>query len=183
MRKLSIALFFLAASAFAAPQATTVILVRHAEKAAANTMANELKVANAARMSDDPPLSDAGVARAKELARVLGSIHLDAIYTTQYQRTRQTAAVVVNEKGIQPEAITAGDRYAENMAERILSKNSGQTVLVVSHSNTIPDILRSFGVFNPPSIPETEYDDLFVCTIMPGGESRLVTLRYGAAAR
>ena len=66
---LSLALLFVAAW----PRVTTVILVRHAEKATEG-------------MANDPPLSAAGVGRAKELARVLAGTKLAAIYTTPYER-------------------------------------------------------------------------------------------------
>jgi broad specificity phosphatase PhoE len=161
-----------AVSAIAAPpQPTTVILVRHAEKTAATTM------------SSDVPLSDAGGARAKELARVLAGVPIDAIYTTPYQRTRQTAEPVAKDHEIEPVAITAGDFYAAAVADLIRKKEAGQTVLVVGHSNTTPAVIRALGVASPPAISDSEYDDLFIVTLAPGAAPRLIALRYGAPAR
>src|SRR5512140_1322272 len=105
------------------PSPTTVILVRHAEKAAASSM------------SSDVPLSAAGQQRATELARVLGEAGIAAIYTTPYERTRQTAAPLAAKLGLKPVEIAAGKDYAEQMAKRIREKNVGETVLVVGHSN------------------------------------------------
>lgn len=165
-----LALMFLAVSAAtaepAAHQITTVILVRHAEKAAATAM------------SSDVPLSDAGTARAKELARVLAGTPIDAIYTTQYQRTKQTAAPLAAERHLEP---IVADPAA--MANVIRTKHAGQTVVVVGHSNTTPEVIRALGVALPPTIGDNEYDDLFIVTLAPGAAPKLVTLRYGAAQR
>lgn len=150
---------------------TTVILVRHAEKAPA------------AAMVTDVPLSEAGAARAKELARVLGGMKIDAIYTTQYLRTRQTAEPVAKQAGVEPIAITAGASYAADLADIIRTKHVGQTVLVVGHSNTTPDILGALGIASPPPIPDSAYDDLFICSIPAGAAPRLMALRYGGVAR
>jgi broad specificity phosphatase PhoE len=151
---------------------TTVILVRHAEKAAA-----------AAMMTSDTPLSAAGQARAKELARALGSTHIDAIYTTQYLRTKQTAEPLAKEIGVTPVAIDAGASYASDLAQRIRLKNAGQTVLVVGHSNTTPDVIRALGIESPPAIADSEYDALFIVALAPDATPKLLTLRYGAPAR
>ncbi len=152
-------------------QITTVILVRHSEKAPATAMVT------------DVALSEAGVARAKELARVLSGVKIDAIYTTQYLRTRQTAEPVAKQAGIEPIAMTAGASYPADLAEIIRTKHGGQTVLVVGHSNTTPDVLRALGISSPPPIADSAYDDLFICSIPAGPAPRLMALHYGAVAR
>lgn len=147
---------------------TTVILVRHAEKVATT--------------GDDPALSETGVTRAAELARVLTDVPIDAIYTTQFIRTRDTAAPLAKVRGITPVVVTAGKTYAADLAKVIREKHAGQTVLVVGHSNSTSNLLRELGVENPPRIEETRYDDLFLYVIS-GDESRLFPLRYGAPSR
>ncbi|HUP46515.1 MAG TPA: phosphoglycerate mutase family protein [Thermoanaerobaculia bacterium] len=155
-------IFLLAPSAYA--DVTTVILVRHAEKASSE---------------DDPPLSEAGLSRANELARALGSTKIDAIYTTQYARTRGTAAPLARRLGIEAVVVTAGKGYAAGLVKRIREEHEGQTVLVVGHSNSTPDVIRALGVADVPAIHESQYDHLFVCTI-EGDEEKLLVLRYGA---
>jgi broad specificity phosphatase PhoE len=64
-----------------------VIVVRHAERAddgasAATSMAG----------SPDPELSEVGKARAQKLATMLADAGVVAIYTTEYRRTKDTAA-------------------------------------------------------------------------------------------
>lgn len=153
-----------------APAVTTVILVRHAEKAAEGGM------------EADPPLSKAGVARAAELARVLGGAKIDAIYTTPYERTRRTAAPIAAQLGMTATEIKAGKTYAEEMAKIIRDRHAGQTVLIVGHSNTTAQVIGALGIAAPPKIVDSQYDDLFVVTLT-GGSATLLPLRYGTVAR
>lgn len=149
--------------------ATTIILVRHAEKAS---------------MSGDMPLSEAGAARAKELARVLSDAGISAIYTTQYLRTQQTVAPLAEALQITPRVIEAGGKaYPANVVREVLARHKGETVLVAGHSNTTVDVLRELGMKDPPFIPEPQFDDLFVCTIGEALPATCVALRYGAETR
>ena len=81
-----------AGATFGAEAPVTVLLVRHAEKAAGG--------------SDDPPLSPAGEARARVLAHVAGSAGVSAIYHTQYKRTQQTVAPLAAKLGLTPTLAT-----------------------------------------------------------------------------
>jgi phosphohistidine phosphatase SixA len=141
------------------PAVTTVWVVRHAEKTAEK---------------DDPPLSVAGIARAQELARVLATAGIDAIYTSEYTRTKDTAAPLATRLGITPTVVTARD--VVGLARTIA--NRGGTVLVVGHSNTVPAILRSLGATERIAITEDTYDDLFQLTLAPEGPT-LHHLHYG----
>lgn len=147
-----------------APPVTTVILVRHAEKAGPE---------------GDVPLNDAGMARAKELARVLAGAGVDVVYSTQWLRARQTAEPL----DVEPIIVQTGKTYATDLAKRILAENAGQTVVVVGHSNTTGYVIRALGVVDPPAIADSQYDDLFVVTLAPGAAPKLVALRFGAVAR
>lgn len=147
--------------------ATTVILVRHAEKAAPN---------------GDPPLTDAGSERAKELARLLSDANVRGIYVTQYQRTSLTAEPLAKASGITPAIFKTGDGYAKAVVDDILARHAGETVLVVGHNNTTADVMRQLGIADAKTIPDTEFDNLFVCVVRDG-LATLVRLRYGAVAR
>lgn len=169
MRKLLAVLLLAATSALAngGPSVTTVILVRHGEKAGP---------------SGDVPLSDSGNARAAELARVLAGQKVDAIYTTPYERTRKTAAPTATKLGLQAVEIAAEKTYAADMAKIIREKHEGGTVLVVGHSNTTRDVILALGG-NIPEIADSQYDDLFVVTLVDGASPRVLSLRYGAEKR
>ena len=153
-----------------AHSATTIVLVRHAEKAS---------------MTGDMPLSEAGTARAKELARVLADARISAIFTTQYKRTQETVAPLAAALKCTPEVIPAGGaEYPAEVVKRILADHKGKTVLVAGHSNTTVDVLKHLGMKDAPSIPEPQFDDLFLCTLPDGdAPASCVALRYGAPTR
>jgi broad specificity phosphatase PhoE len=170
MKRLLLLTLLVAVSLGAAPNpVTTVILVRHAEKAS---------------QDDDTPLSAIGLARANELARVLASVKVDAIYTTQFKRTKETAAPLAQALGLTPIERRTGETYAAELAKHILAENRGQTVVVVGHSNTTLPVLRALGATGElPAIPESQFDNLFVLTDVAGATPNVVALRFGAVAR
>jgi hypothetical protein len=51
-------------------------------------------------------------------------------------------------------------------------------VLVVGHSNTVPEILHRLGVTAPVTIGETEYDNLFIAIPQSGSAALFMQLRY-----
>ena len=144
-----------------------MILVRHGEKAGP---------------SGDVPLSEAGLARANELARVLEGVKIDAIYSTPFERTRKTAAPTAAKLGVKVEEIASGKTYVEDMVRIIREKHEGETLLVVGHSNTTPDVIRALGA-TVPGMPDPQYDDLFVVTLVKGTAVKLLPLRYGSVKR
>src|SRR4051812_23445880 len=96
-------LFFLPALAFcfvtvavASPAlATTVVVVRHAEKQLDK--------------GDDPSLTPAGQEHAKALAKLLDRQKIDAIFTSDMKRTQETAAPLATAKKVTPVVVKAGD--------------------------------------------------------------------------
>jgi phosphohistidine phosphatase SixA len=146
---------------------TVVLLVRHAEKAA--------------QPAQDPPLTEAGVARANALVAVARDAGVTAIITTQFERTRKTAEPTAATLHVTPEVVNAGPlaEHAKAVAQQIL-RHAGTTVLVVGHSNTIPAIVGALGVPQPRDLCDGEYDQLFTVIIGDTGPPRLVRSRYGA---
>lgn len=166
MKKITLAfLATLLTFALHAAEVTTVILVRHAEKASAS-------------MNDDPPLSAEGEARAKLLGRMLARSGITAIYTTPFARTRATAAPLAAALKITPVEVKTGPTYADEVAALIRGKHAGGTVLVVGHSNSTQNVMKALGVANAPKIEETEYGNLFIVTLAAGHEPRMVVLEY-----
>ena len=148
---------------------TVVLLVRHGEKAA--------------QPPQDPPLSDAGSARAQALLAVARDAGVTAIITTQYERTRKTAEPTAAALHITPEVVDAGPvaQHAKAVADQIL-KHVGGTVLVVGHSNTVPAIVGALGAPKPRDLCDSEYDQLFVVVIGDAGPPRVIRSRYGVAS-
>lgn len=151
---------------------TTVYLVRHAEKAATPPA--------------DPPLSEAGQARAKALVRILGKAGIKTIYTSQFMRTKQTAEPLAQALGltntIVPVAMDTtmknelAPQYLKEMVGRIQAK-PGESALIVGHSNTVPALIKALGGDVVPNIPETDYDNLFVVTVYANGKAKVAHLQ------
>lgn len=148
--------------------AQLVVLVRHAEKAEAPP--------------DDVALSEAGRARGRALAEALASAHVDAIVTSQFRRTRETAEPVATASRVAPTIVpTESDNgaHARAVADRV--RQAGSTVLVVGHSDTVPAIISALGGPDVGSICEAEYANLFLLVLAEGQPPRLVRSTYGKA--
>lgn len=165
LRRIALAaVLTLCATGTALAQSTTVILVRHAEKV---------------DDSADPLLSDAGHARAHALAETLADAGVTAILTTQYERTRSTAAPLAERVGVAPIVVVASGRsHVEDVAARVRELAPG-TIVVVGHSNTVPAIVRALGGPDVGEIPDSSYHDMFVLTLDQKG-TRLIRARYGS---
>lgn len=150
---------------------TVVLIVRHAEKATDDPA--------------DPNLSEAGKKRAQDLLAVAAAAEVGAIYTTQYKRTQQTAQPLAAKLGLALNKVEITREnmpgYAVALAKEILAKHAGKTVLIVGHSNTVPQIAEAFGVARPAEIDEAaEYDRLLIVVVPKAGKARLLQARYGA---
>lgn len=155
---------------------TTVFLVRHAEKADAPP--------------DDPLLSEAGKARAKELARVLGGSGVKAIYTSQLLRTKETAGPLAAQLGIAPNTVTLKPKptnpreVSEQSIAEIVDKihaRAGEAALVIGHTNSVPDVIRMLGGDVVPAIDEKTFDNLFVVTVYAKGKAKVAQMKYGTS--
>jgi broad specificity phosphatase PhoE len=146
---------------------TSIILVRHAEKAA--------------EPAADPPLTTLGVARAQALAEFVKDAGVRAVISTQFVRTRATGAPAAAELAIAPEVLDARLSPAATK-DSILAKHRGQVVLLVGHSNTVPALVEAFGAPRPAEICDAGYDNAFVVTVPSSGPASVVHLHFGAAA-
>jgi broad specificity phosphatase PhoE len=165
MRHVLAALVLVVSSAVAVAAEPVIFLVRHAERADAG-------MASAKVAGTDPDLSGAGLARAQSLAAMLKDARITAVVTTEYKRTRQTGEPAAKAAGLSLTVIES-----KNSAAAIEKLKSAQgNVLVVGHSNTVPELLKALGVTEPVTIAEDEFDALFVVT--RGAPPTLVRLRY-----
>jgi len=144
---------------------TTVIIVRHAEKAAAPAA--------------DPPLTAVGEARAQALLESVRDAHVTAIITTQFLRTRATAAPTAAALNITPEIVpTSGATHVQDVVAAV-RRHPGETVLVVGHSNTVTEIAAALGAKKPPALCDPEYDNLYIVTVAAGGKAGVVRAKFG----
>ena len=120
----------LLALASATASAQTIFLVRHAERADAGKTTQP-----------DPGLSAAGQDRAQVLAQTLRDAKIEVIFVTEFHRTQETAQPLAEKLGLQPVVVSAKET-AQLVAKL---KAAHGNVLVVGHSNTLPEIMKSLG--------------------------------------
>jgi phosphohistidine phosphatase SixA len=151
-----------AASATVAAAQTTIFLVRHAERADAG----------GGGMAADPALSAVGRARAQSLAGMLKDTKLTAVFSTELKRTQQTATPTAQAQHLTVTTVPADKTAA--LVEKL--KAATGAVLVVGHSNTVPEVLTALGITPPVTISDSDYDNLFV--VITGAQPKMVRLRY-----
>lgn len=145
-----------------AQQARTIYLIRHADKVSDDV---------------DAPLSEAGRVRAACLANTLRDANIQQIFTSELQRTQQTAAPLAEKFRLKPVAIPLSK--TDDLIEALRSSKAAN-VLVVWHDATLPRILLALGAPEITPIAHTEYDRFFILTFGAGAESKpgFVALRY-----
>lgn len=142
---------------------TIVYVVRHAERV---------------DDSSDSPISAAGEERARLLAEMLRDARITHIHTTDFRRTRATAAPVADRIGSSPAVYDVND--AVGLAVRIGSTPGRH--LVVGHSNTMRETVSALGGEPGAEIAQLEYDRLYVLTLSGAGTAT-VLLRFGEMYR
>lgn len=150
-------LFF--ASAFAAlaacasvppPAASSpkAFVIRHFEKETGN----------------DPALTAVGQANAQLLADRLANERIVAVYSTDTKRTGATALPTATRYGLTVTYYPPTDY--NGLAARV--RENGGSVLIVGHSNTVPDIVERLSGKPQPTMDESRYGDLFVVDLKTG---------------
>jgi broad specificity phosphatase PhoE len=130
-------LVLLAAPAFALDD---IYIVRHAEKADFWPADRDLDAFQ--------PLSSAGLARAEARAGRLKTAGIAAVYTSRTTRTIETGAPLAHATHLAVTADDASTKPAEMSAflARLREKHAADhAVLIVGHSNTVPELLAHLG--------------------------------------
>lgn len=129
-----------------------IYVSRHGEKAVSD--------------SKDPPLTAAGEMRARHIALMLKDAGIKQVYSTPYQRTRQTAAPTAAQFGLAVQMYDPS-RQAE-FAKHL--RGMGGNMLLVGHSNTVPDLVRQLGGEPGADIADDEYNRLYRLTVTDDGK-------------
>jgi broad specificity phosphatase PhoE len=110
----------------------------------------------------------------------LASAKITSIITTQYRRTRDTAAPLAKATGIEPLVVPAerGDLPAHvRDVVNAIRRQSGN-VLVVGHSDTVSAILAALNGPTLPKLCDNSFDHIYVLAYAnPKGS--FLHLRYG----
>ena len=153
---------------FESQATTTIIFFRHAEQ----TSHDEA----------DPPLSEAGHRRVAELTRQLVDADvvagIDAIYSTPYVRSLETAQPIADQLDLPINAYAADD--TEEILDTILKNHKGKIILVIGHSNTLPVLIANLGASKKvPAIAQNEFDNIYIISIPWFGKTKTIRLRIG----
>jgi phosphohistidine phosphatase SixA len=179
--------------------ATTVVLVRHAEKGD----------------GENPGLTAEGAARAEALAEVVAEAGVVAVYATEWCRTALTAEPAAARLGLElriQDNGRPGDQLAgcglarptarldaaistvEALASHVLAAHPDGAVLIVGHSDTVPALVAALGApllcpeyfteddggcHIPDQEPRSEYHHLFVVEVPAAAAPRLLKAEYG----
>ena len=122
--KLLLTIFFF----FSIPEddCSTFYLIRHAEKVRTN------------KSDRDPALNEKGIIRALNWKDYFIDKDISKIYSTNYKRTLETVKPIEVAMGLTAILYSPSSINYKNF----ISSNKGEIVLVVGHSNTIPDFVN-----------------------------------------
>ena len=160
MKKLMLTFIFLSLSLISyAQEITTYYLIRHAEK---------LRID---KTDKNPNLNFNGYKRAEAWKDVFSDVPFDAIYSTDYNRTKLTAKPTATSKNL-PILL-----YNPNMmySEAFQNNTKGKTVLVVGHSNTTNVFANKIlGIEKYKEIKDNNNSNLYIVTISNGKISSIL---------
>ena len=143
-----------------------VFVVRHAEK---ESEANEKTV----------PLSKAGAEHAARLAALLKNAGVTAIYATDTVRARQTGEPLAGMLKLTIKTYDTrdpkGTMTAQPLLDLLKANEKDGVVLVVGHSNTVPDVVTALGARETVKIGTDDYGEVFL--VVPQAVGAAVLLR------
>ncbi len=146
----------------APPQVSTYYLIRHAEKDRSDPE------------NLDPELTQKGLGRAMHWAEILNDVALDAVYTTDYERTSMTAAPISVKQDItvqyyDPETLDIAQFKVDNL---------GKNVLVVGHSNSTPALVNKLiGQERYGPMDDSDNGSLFIVQLF-GSQATVSRLQF-----
>ena len=129
---------------------TTYYFIRHAEKDRSDPS------------DKNPHLTEIGNSRAAHWSEILGNVKFDAIYSTDFNRTKETAQPTATKNNL---VITLYDPN-QIEAKSFLAETSGKTVLIVGHSNTTPAFVNKIlGHKKYDDIDDSNNGNLYIVTV------------------
>ncbi|MDB2657909.1 histidine phosphatase family protein [Flavobacteriaceae bacterium] len=160
MKKLILTFIFLSLTLISyAQEITTYYFIRHAEK---------LRID---KTDKNPNLNFNGYKRAEAWKDVFSDVPFDAIYSTDYNRTKLTAKPTATSKNL-PILL-----YNPNMmySEAFQNNTKGKTVLLVGHSNTTNVFVNKIlGIEKYNEINDNNNSNLYIVTISNGKISSIL---------
>ncbi len=138
---------------------TTYYLIRHAEKDRSD------------KTNRNPHLTEDGLKRADNWANVLKDVKFDMVYSTDYNRTKETALPTAKANNVELKFYNPSDMQIEQFMEA----SKGKTVLVVGHSNTTPLFTNGLlGEKKYEMIADDNNANLYIVTVTKTSKSSTV---------
>lgn len=160
MKKLLVLFLFVYAGAYAQSDVTTFVLVRHAEKESGN----------------DPVLTAEGKQRALNLQKILDKQKINAVLSTNFNRTKNTVQPLAEAKGI---TVQTYESLKQPQLEELISKNKGGVVLICGHSNTTPALANLLlGSDQFKAWDDSDYGNILIVAVTAVGKGTVTHLRY-----
>lgn len=143
----SVIFLFTSHQSWAQEPPTTIYLIRHAEK-------------DRSQPSDkDPHLNSLGIQRANRWRDFFKNIPLDAVFSTDYHRTKQTASPTALDHQLEVQIYPP----IEVNLDSILEVYKGGNMLIVGHSNTTPLLTNKIiGVTKYSDLEDRDNSSLFI---------------------
>tara|TARA_R110000868_G_scaffold194178_3_gene439516 strand:- start:13784 stop:14311 length:528 start_codon:yes stop_codon:yes gene_type:complete len=129
---------------------STYYFIRHAEKDRSDSL------------NDNPHLIEIGKQRAEHWNEIFKNIKFDAVYSTNFNRTKETATPTAIKNKLE---LTIYDPKTMDIPS-FLNNTRGKTILVVGHSNTIPNFVNKIlenDTYN--QIDDDNNGNLYIVTI------------------
>jgi len=136
-------------------ETTTIILTRHGDR---DTLSNNL--------------NDKGRERAEALVMAVGNMNVTAIYCPDLKRNLDTARLAEH-LGIEIKVV---DMTIDKIAETMLTRHSGETVVWVGNTNNLGGI---YSLLGGAGAAPTSYGDLFIMEIKDSGDPVVTKIHYG----
>ncbi|MBI3130614.1 MAG: histidine phosphatase family protein [Acidobacteria bacterium] len=133
---------------------TTIVIIRHAEKAD--------------DADPDSPISAAGRARARALVPQLAAFKPDALIVSQRRRTAETLAPLAAQVKLIP--LVRDNERVDELASELLREFKGRTVVLGWHHGPHEPLARALGVKGElPQWTSKTYDRIWVIRIEASG--------------
>ena len=156
---LLICILVFTSSACYSSEVTTYYFIRHAEK---------LRID---KSDQNPSLTEKGLERANAWREIFSNVNLDAVYSTDYSRTKLTAKPTADSKSLPILFYDPKDIYSDSFQR----ETSGQTVLVVGHSNTTNVFAnKALGIEKYSQIDDNNNSNLYIVTVIDRNTSSVL---------
>lgn len=155
---------------------TTVILVRHAERA---------------KEHGESALTPAGRQRSQDLAAAIGDKRITAIYSPDRGRNRETVEPLSMHSAVPitliPEARLSNTRkFADEFVQEILAKHAGGLVVWVGNKSPVGiwggNLKEIYQRLGGTGDSPAKYNDLFIITVPDQGVVKVEKTTYGKSA-